>query len=159
MSDAGIPGALAAALNRQLAVTLRQIATEVARTLTRRGLTPSGTLRLGETSAHDGVLPQPSGGTGTARGAEPPLGVPATDGRVLASTVAGVRSWVPQTAGTTLATLADVALSDLREGDALTYRAGKWRNTRAANIGLPGNVLTTGPERLTVGGADLTIGG
>lgn len=41
-----------------------------------------------------GVLQPPVGGTGHQDGAEPPLGNPASDGEVLASTAAGVRSWV-----------------------------------------------------------------
>jgi hypothetical protein len=46
-----------------------------------------------------GHLPPRSGGTGTAAGAEPPLGNPASDGYVLSSTTAGVRSWVAQSGG------------------------------------------------------------
>lgn len=142
---------------------LRQLWDELLRHVDRRAqsvvqpFTVGGKLDRGTPNAV-GHLPATGGGTGHEQGAEPPLGSPATNGQVLASTTGGVRSWVTQTAATTLANLSDVALSGLMEGDALTYRAGKWRNTRAANIGLPGNVLTTGPERLTIGGADLTIG-
>lgn len=93
-ADAVTPSAVAAALNRELSVKLRAIARDVARQLTRRGLTASGALRLGETSAHDGVLPQPSGGTGHEQGAEPPLGNPSTSGQALTSTPGGVRAWL-----------------------------------------------------------------
>lgn len=48
-----------------------------------------------------GRLPTSRGGTGTTQGAEPPLGNPASDGQVLSSTTAGVRSWVPQAAAPT----------------------------------------------------------
>jgi len=85
---------LVAALERALAVKLRGIAVQVTRNLTRRGLTQAGTLRLGEASAHDGVLAPPSGGTGHEGGAEPPLGNPTTTGQALTSTADGARSWL-----------------------------------------------------------------
>ena len=48
-----------------------------------------------------GRTPPEGGGTGHSQGAEPPLGNPAADGYVLASTTGGVRSWVPQAAAPT----------------------------------------------------------
>lgn len=44
--------------------------------------------------APGGKVPTRAGGTGTTQGAEPPLGNPASDGQVLASTTGGVRSWI-----------------------------------------------------------------
>ena len=44
-------------------------------------------------------LPAAQGGTGATTGAEPPLGNPSTNGYVLSSTTAGVRSWINPLAG------------------------------------------------------------
>lgn len=61
--------------------------------------------------APGGRVPARNGGTGTTQGAEPPLGNPASDGDVLSSTTAGVRSWVP------LETFDPTKLSLLTNGD------------------------------------------
>lgn len=54
--------------------------------------TVGGKLNLGTGNAI-GSVPIAGGGTGTDQGAEPPLGNPASDGDILTSTMAGVRSW------------------------------------------------------------------
>ena len=46
-----------------------------------------------------GTLATSRGGTGNTLGAEPPLGNPSTDGYILSSTAAGVRSWIVPPSG------------------------------------------------------------
>lgn len=50
-------------------------------------------------TAHTGSTSNPHAVTAAQSGAEPTLGNPATDGYVLSSTAAGVRSWVAETGG------------------------------------------------------------
>lgn len=72
-------------------------------------------------------------------GKEPDLGVPAADGYVLASTAAGVRSWVEMTggAGGALGDLSDVTLTSPSVGQFLRYSGAAWLNTVLAAGDIP----------------------
>lgn len=82
-------------------------------------------------------------------GKEPDLGVPASDGYVLASTAAGVRSWVEMTggAGGALGDLTDVTLTSPSVGQFLRYSGATWLNTALAAGDIPSldaGKITTG---------------
>jgi hypothetical protein len=68
-----------------------------------------------------GTVPMKRGGSGTNTGAEPALGNPATDGDVLSSTAAGVRSWITPAGAAALDDLTDVTITTPATGDLLTY--------------------------------------
>lgn len=87
------------AAHRAEAVAMRQAARRVIERRVGRAILPNGTIPLGNPDAYSGTLGPQGGGTGHDLGAEPPLGNPAADGYVLASTDEGVRSWVAQSAG------------------------------------------------------------
>lgn len=81
-----------------------------------------------------GRLPASNGGTGTGDGAEPPLGNPASDGDLLSSTTAGVRSWVtPEGAEIPVGGTAGEVLTkaSATDGD-IAYR---WPRTPTADLG------------------------
>lgn len=78
---------------REIAVKVRRNARQQIKSATRGVLDDGGRLIAGRGNLA-GVWQPGDGGTGHDQGAEPPLGNPATDGELLSSTVAGVRSWV-----------------------------------------------------------------
>lgn len=131
MTDGPIAAAELAARARQIAVRQRAQAARIVADRTRRALTADGKLRLGSRDAGSGAIPREGGGTGHDRGAEPPLGNPATDGRVLSSSAAGVRSWVDSLTAEQVRDLvaaflvagSNVTIAHDDAGDALTIAA------------------------------------
>ncbi len=62
---------------------------------------PAGSAATVQTNldAHEGDFTNPHNVTASQTGAEADLGNPASDGYILSSTVAGIRSWIPQPSG------------------------------------------------------------
>lgn len=68
-----------------------------------------------------GQIPAVGGGTANGgQGAEPPLGDPASDGQVLSSTTAGVRSWADPATGLTVEAVDDRVAALLQPGEGLS---------------------------------------